>query len=370
MSMEETVCPICKGTGTIPENLLSKRGVNFLSDLFETREMEPFLNWAELRWRSEPDRTVTQVVHRELETAMKALETSFQEKIESRDEEHQKWLQSFLEKLDLKEDAKKQLIDQMKEQWKTHVEECRGSHSEAEKKLATILERLALGSKVPAKGFKFEERAVEQLESDWPIWEFEQVQDSKLGDCIAKPKVKNGNGEYEPTKYQILLEFTTEKRVGTQKIRQLIRSMKRRNIAFGAVITEKAEQITKKYYPCRFEEGRIAIVPFELRNFALSTFETMITMLHENGKEPEEIDWEKVRTVVNEIVREEESLIKDLVNIGNNLISYSKTLKTKLTNRLAEHTRKAADRLKEEILKGKLPCDQPLSPFVEMKATI
>lgn len=218
--------------------------------------------------------------------------------------------------------------------------------------MTAILERLELGSKVPAKGFKFEERAVEQLELDWPIWEFEHVQDSKLGDCIVKPKVKNGNGEYEPTKYQILLKFTTEKRVGTKKIRQLFRSMKRRNIAFGAIITEKAEQITKRYYPCRFNEGKIALVPFELRNVALSTFEAMITVLHENGKESEEIDWEKVRTVVNQIVQEEVSLIKDIVNMGNNLISYSKKLKTKLTNRLSDHTRKATDRLKQEILKN------------------
>jgi len=353
MSTEEAVCPVCKGKGAIPKNLLSKRNINFLSDLLETQEMESFLNWAELKWRAEPDRTVTQAVHRELEIAMKALEASVQEKIKFRDEEHQKWLQNFLEKLDLKEDAKKRLIDQMKEQWKTHVEECRGSHYETDNKLVAILERLELGSKVPAKGFKFEERAVEQLESDWSIWEFERVQDSKLGDCIVKPKVKNGNGEYEPTKYQILLEFTTEERVGTQKIQQLIRSMKRRDIAFGAVITEKAEQITKKYYPCRFEEGKIAIVPFELRNFALSTFEAMITMLHENGRAPEEIDWEKVRTVVNEIVLEEESLMADILQIGDNLISYSRTLKTKIANRLSDHTRKATDRLREEILTQK-----------------
>ena len=101
--------------------------------------------------------------------------------------------------------------------------------------------------------------------------------------------------------------------MGTQKIRQLFRSMKRRNIAFGAIITEKAEQITKRYYPCRFDEGKIAVVPFEFRNVALSTFEAMITVLHENGKEPEELDWEKVRTVVNEIVQEEENLMKDIL---------------------------------------------------------
>jgi hypothetical protein len=75
--------------------------------------------------------------------------------------------------------------------------------------------------------------------------------------------VKNGNGEYEPTKYQILLEFNIEKRVGTQA-------------------RAKAEQITKRYYPCRFDEGKIAVVPFELRNVALSTFEAMITVLYDH----------------------------------------------------------------------------------------
>jgi len=194
---------------------------------------------------------------------------------------------------------------------------------------------------------QFEDRAVEQLEADWPTWEFEPTQDSKLGDCIAKPKVKNGNGEYEPTKHQILLEFTTEKRVGTQKIRQLVRSMKRRNITFGAVITEKAEQITKKYYPCRFEEAKIAIVPFELRNFALSTFQTMIAILHKNGKELGEIDWQEVAAAVDEIVHQEESLTADITNIGDNLISYSKRIRTKLANRLEKHTRKATDRLRQ-----------------------
>ena len=351
MSVQQTVCPICKGTGRISKTLLSSRSISFLCDLFETREMEPFLNWAELKWRTEPDRTVAQAVHRELEIATKTIEANFQEKLKSRDEEHQKWLQNFMEKLDLKEEAKTQLIEKMKEQWKNHVLECQGSHHETDNKLIAILERLELVRKVPAKGFKFEDRAVEQLEADWPIWEFEHTQDSKLGDCIAKPKVKNGNGEYEPTKHQILLEFTTEKRVGTQKIRQLVRSMKRRNITFGAIIAEKAEQITKKYYPCRFEEGKIAVVPFELRNVALSTFETMITMLHKNGKGPEEIDWEKVKTMANEIVEEEENLMKDVLNIGNNLISYSKTIKTKLANRLSDHTRKATDRLKQEILR-------------------
>lgn len=351
MSTETTVCPICKGTGSIPKTTLSSRNISFLRDLFEAGEMEPFLNWAELKWRAEPDGAVTQVVHRELEIAMRAFDESLQERIESRDEEHQKWLQNFMEKLDLKEATKTQLIEKLKEQWKDHVLECQGSHHATDNKLTAILERLELVSKVPAKGFKFEDRAIEQLEADWPTWEFEPTQDSKLGDCIAKPKVKNGNGEYEPTKHQILLEFTTEKRVGTQKIRQLVRSMKRRNITFGTIITEKAEQITKKYYPCRFEEGKIAIVPFELRNVALSTFETVITILHQNGKDPEEVDWEKVATVIDEIVQEEENLVKDIVNIGNNLISYSKGLKTKLTNRLENHTRKATDRLVEILRK-------------------
>jgi len=356
--MSTRECPICKGKGSIPKNMLSKRSTNFLVDLFETRELEPFLTWGELKWRAEPDRTVAQAVHRELEIAMKALEANFQDKLTSRDESHEKWLQGFLEKLDLKEEAKKQMVNQMKEQWKVHVEECRSSHHESDNKLAVILEKLELTRKIPAKGFKFEERAVEQLEADWPIWQFESVHDSKLGDCIVKPRVKNGNGEYEPTQYPILLEFTTEKRVGTQKIRQLTRSMKRRNITFGAIITEKAEQITKKYYPCRFEEGKIAVVPFELRNIALSTFEAMITLLHENGKKPEKVNWEKVKIVANEILREEESLIKDIIGIGNNLISYSKTLKTKLVNRLTDHTRKAAEKLRKEILEKETTTDE------------
>ena len=351
MLTEETVCPVCKGAGTIPGNLLGRHGINFLDELVETGEIEPFLNWAELRWRSEPDRTVTQVVHRELETAIKEIKASFQEEVESRDREHQTWLQNFLEKLDLKEEAKKQLMNQIEQEWKNHVDECKNSHAESDNKLIAILERLELRSKIPAKGFKFEEKAVEQLEADWPTWEFEHVQDSKLGDCIAKPKVKNGKGEYEPTKHQILVEFTTEKRVGTQKIRQLTRSMKRRSIDFGVVITEKAEQITKKYYPCRFEEGKIAVVPFELRNVALSTFEAMITMLHENGQNSEEVDWEKVKTIVNDIVQEEESLLRDIIQIGNNLISYSRTLNTKLHNRLSDHTQKATERLTQEILR-------------------
>ena len=77
MTMEETICPICKGKGKIPKTLLSSRSISFLRDLLETREMDPFLNWAELKWRTEPDRTVTQAVHRELEIAMKTLEANF-----------------------------------------------------------------------------------------------------------------------------------------------------------------------------------------------------------------------------------------------------------------------------------------------------
>lgn len=350
MSTEKAVCPICKGTGRIPKNLISKRGINFLGELFRTEEMEPFLNWAELKWRAEPDRTVTQAVHRELEIAMRALEANFQQKLKSRDGEHQKWLQNFLQKLDLKEEAKKQLIEQMQEQWRRHIEECRGSHFEADNKLTAILERLTLERNIPAKGFKFEDEAIEHLEKDFPIWEFEQIPDSKLGDCIAKPKVKNGNGEYEPTKHQILLEFTTENRVGTKKIRQLARSMKRRDITFGAIITEQVEQITKKYYPYWIED-RIAIVPFELRNIALNTFEALITMLHENGEKGKEVDWEKLKSVLNEVLEEEEDLITDILKIENNLITYSNRHKTLLTNRLQEHTKKATDRLREEILK-------------------
>lgn len=350
MAKGKITCPICKGTGTIPKNLLSKRNSNFLGELIETKEIEPFLNWAELKWRAEPDRTVTQAVHREMEIAMETLEERFRENLKSRDEKHKEWLQNFMEKLDLKDDAKKQMIDQMKKQWETHIEECRGSHSEAKEKLATIIERLELTSKIPAKGFKFEDRAIEQLESDWSIWDFNPTEDSKLGDCIAKPKVKNGNGEYEPTKYEILLEFTTEKRVGTPKIRQLARSMKRRNIAFGAIITKKTEQIAKKYYPYRIVEGKMAVVPFELRNVALSTFEAIITLLHQNGGKPEEIDWKKVKVVLNEIVQEEKALITDILQIGDNLISYSKRLKTKLDHRLDDHTRKVTDRLRQDIL--------------------
>lgn len=50
---------------------------------------------------------------------MKTFETNFQEKLKSSDEEHQKWLQNFIEKLELKEETKAQLTEKMKEQWKT-----------------------------------------------------------------------------------------------------------------------------------------------------------------------------------------------------------------------------------------------------------
>jgi len=352
MSAKGNICPFCKGTGTVPKNLLSNRSIDFLRDLFETQEIEAFLSWAELKWLSEPDRTVTQAVHRELEIIREAIGRDFQEVLEARDEKHQEWLQGFIEKADLKEEAKQNLISEFKKQWNDHVEESRNSHSDSSKQLTKVLEKLELSKNIPARGFKFEDMAIEELEKEFPYWEFEQTQDSRIGDCTAKPKVMNSNGEYEPTNFSILLEFTTEQHVGTKKIRQLTSNMKRRNATFGVIITEKAEQITAKYYPYRVEEGRIAVVPFELHKVALSTFEAIITALHANRRKAEEVNWEKVKSVINEVVEEETGLVRDIIAIGNNLITYSKTLSTKLTNRLSEHTRKATDRLRNEILEG------------------
>ena len=350
MTIQKNACPLCEGTGKISKDLLSNRSVNFINDLVGTQEIEPFLSWAELRWRSEPDKTVSQLVHRELEMTRETIKKDLAEVLEKRDKEHQEWLEHFIEKADLKEDTRQKLIDEFRKQWKSHADECTGSHVESGKQLTKIIEKLELSKKIPARGFEFEDAAIEELERGFPYWEFEQTPDSRIGDCIAKPKVMNGNGEYEPTNFSILIEFTAEQRVGTKKMRQLTTNMKRRNAAFGVIITEKPEQISAKYYPYRIEEGKIAIVPFELYKVALSTFEAMITVLHRNRQKAEEVDWEKVQEVVNEVVQEEASLISDIVTVGNNLITYSKSLSTKLSNRLAEHTRKATDRLRNEIL--------------------
>lgn len=316
-------CLLEEVSGELEEEFsLSRDNLKFLRELIEDRELDSFLSWGRKRWNVEPENVeIYRIVNEVMETKHKELGDEIEGILEERGKN---------EKERIKE-IRRIIEDEIKE------------------KMTEIKENVMLREKSSQKGVDFEENSIEILEDEFKHWEFIKT-DSRVGDCIIQPRVDKGRGDYEETKYRILLE-TKNTDAGSPQVRKLRENMEERNIRFGVLMTKERKQLRQKYRPYKMKDWKVFIGSWEDRKLALRVVEGAIKGLElADMEEGKEVNHQKISKAIEEILKSGKEFSSVLENKLQNNIQNAKTLKTQIQNALEDHRRKVREEAKSKVL--------------------
>lgn len=305
---------------------LDPQNFNFLEKLQKDDEINAFLTWGRNRWKTELNQNISKV----LDEKQSIITEKMGEMMEGEGKDYKNKIKELKDLI--KAEVRDRILDNKEE-------------------IIKIKEKVKLGEKTTLKGNKFERRAWGILGKEFPHWDF-QATDSKIGDCVITPRIRNSVGDYEKTEYKILMENKDQEseKVGSSELTKLKEDMNKRDIELGVIITKSKGQLIDKYQPLKLER-KVIITYWENRRLALRVLEILLkTLKITDKKEKRELNYQKISSVAQDIVKKYEDKKEEIERHLKNNIEYAKKLETKISKELRSYEREVIGKVKSKIL--------------------
>ncbi len=332
-------CPLCGGRGALPEGCLDATATGFLKNAIkDPTAYKPFFEWAVLVWNTahKEDKDTIQLVQKQFggfkEELRREMKSSWDSNIEQ--------VSALFEGDTENKEELNQTLEKMRESIFEYHFKGLGEKLDL---IATGMTKLDQFQELrdrmrQAEGRDMEKSFFDLFDEAFPHWETTET-GSRVGDLIVRPRVMNGNNDYEPADQKVLIEYTEKPRVGKADLDKLFRNMRRRDTEFGLLVVSEETKTSAKYRDRYWiKQYRVAMATRENFKPVCCALEAVMAELHKSGKKPKDIDPEKIQAMISSLINLADTLETKIKDMTVTFETHVKSYGTRLNGVAEDHS--------------------------------